>query len=731
MGVPAAALDVSAGSSAGGVDSYPGVGSLILVWRLSDNFPANYRVRWKEASVASYPSPGPDDKPLKASSLEVDVPAPYLLSRGRLYAHTITGLKTCTAYDVELKGYSAANALLLAREFEGTPRGTPASVRDAELLVMSAEGNEVRVFWRKPACDGGSPLREYRVRWKYEDEGEDDWGETIVRVDSDSDGSAEEYYGYRIEATATTVISPPPSGPPPTIPGEGALPPPSGRTEWKSRDVEVFARNVYGNSPAAEFSGAPAKFNDELEPPAHEPREENEDLEEYNERTPWRPYALPNGENVKALLSEKLQRGETVTVCTKVGDFAQGLEAAESRWNSVISGALSVEVLGSSSTKSCGEKNVTAANTPREKSASTTFDVVVMDYRPNCDTTDIEEPECCPPTSKKSGDCDDSSCAFLTAAAAAASASCGFNKSRDHCAENAGCAHSKRALVGVSKPDLLEGSVIHITRNAPAGELIRYIVHEVGHFLGLGDYGFGCHRLTSNTTVKSAMSYGWRVMDWRDWQRRVITQDAGAVECETSTPSSRDKADLQSIYVPAAFQNPSFVRKGSSGDEWQLKFGLPPTDTLGSESYNAYAYVVFYRTGDTGALQLLMNNQGKASFTTGNPIHVTPHLIQNPTEDATPGNKGDNVGARVDHVLSDGSTQEVYQLNLTFDAEEVSDLRGKQFVIAGVTRTQFAGQASTRASVSLNLLTDDPASETWWVGELAVVPFPALPSTSS
>ncbi len=730
VSVPAAALDASAGSSAGGVDSYPGVGSLILVWRLSDNFPANYRVRWKEASVASYPSPGPDDEPLKASSLEVEVPAPYLLSRGRLYAHKITGLKTCTVYDVELKGYSAANALLLTREFEGTPRGTPASVRDAELLVMSASEDAVRVFWRKPACDGGSPLREYKVRWKYEDEGEDDWDETIVGVDSDSDGSAEEYYGYRIEATATTFIAPPPSGPPPIIPGEGALPPPSGSWKWKSRDVEVFARNVHGDSPAAAFSGAPAKFTPELEPPAHEARKGSEDLVDYNERTPWRPYALPNGENVKALLSEKLQRGETVTICTKVGDFAQGLEAAESRWNSVISGALRVEVLGSSSTKSCGEKNVTEAKASREKSDSTTFDVVVMDYRPNCDTSDVEKPECCPPTSEVSGDCDDSSCAFLTAAAAAASASCGFNKSTDRCAENYGCAHVKGTLVGVSKPDLLAGSVIHITRNSPPGELVRFIVHEVGHFLGLGDYGWGCHRITSNTAVKSAMSYGWRVMDWRDWQRRVISQDAGAVECQTSIPSSKDKADLQSIYVPAAFQNPSFVRKGSSGDEWQLKFGLPPTDTLGSKSYNAYAYVVFYRTGSTGALQLLKDNQGKASLTTGNPIHVTPHLIQNPTKDATPGNKHDDVGARVDHVLPDGSTQKVYQLNLTFDAEEVSGLRDKQFVIAGVTRTQFAGSASTRASVSLNLLTDNPASETWWVGELAVASIPALPSTS-
>ncbi len=648
-------------------------------------------------------------------------------------------MKTCTVYDVELKGYSAADALLLTREFEGTPKGTPASVRDAELLVMSAAGDAVRVFWRKPACDGGFPLGGYRVWWKYEDEGEDDWEKTIVGVDTDSDGSAEEYYGYRIESTETTVETLPPADEPIEVPGQGVVPEERlGPAEPKSRDVKVLAFNVQGDSPAAAFSGEPDWFNAELEPTrATFTQEDEETLEDFNVRRPWRPYALPNGDEEdkqpRAWLSEKLQRGETVTVCTKVGDFAQGLEAAGSRWNALFPGALRVEALGSSSAKSCGEKKITAAEnndeTPREKSASTTFDVVIMDYRPECDPSDTESSECCPSTSKKSGDCADSSCAFLTAAGAAASASCGFNESTPHCADHDGCAYVSAKGDTSYEPDLLEGSVIHITRNAPAGELIRYIVHEVGHFLGLGDYGFGCHRLTSNTAVKSAMSYGWQVMDWRDWQKRVITQDAGAVECQTSTPSSKDKADLQSIYVPAAFQNPSFVRKGSSGDEWQLKFGLPPTDTLGSKSYNAYTYVVFYRTGSTGALHLLKNNQGKASLTTGNPIHVTPTLIENPAVDKD-GNTKNDVGARVDHVLPDGSTQKVFQLNLTFDAEEVSGLRDKQFVIAGVTRTQFAGLASTRASVSLNLLTDDPTSETWWVGELAAATIPALPSTS-
>ena len=261
VSVPASALDASAAPTSGGVDSYPGVGSLTLVWRVSTSVPADYRVRWKETSASSYPLSGTGVESFTASSAEVKVSVPYLLSRGRLYAYKITGLKTCTTYDVELKGYSAGNVLLLTRELEGTPEGTPASVRDAGLLVMSASGDEVRVFWRKPACDGGSPLLGYKVRWKYEDEGEDDWEETIVAVDTDDDGSAEEYFGYRIEATASKPKFPPSSSPPTTIPPSSSPPlldlPQEVLKEnlgaKKSRDVEVFARNVHGDSPAAVF----------------------------------------------------------------------------------------------------------------------------------------------------------------------------------------------------------------------------------------------------------------------------------------------------------------------------------------------------------------------------------------------------------------------------------------------------------------------------------------------
>ena len=131
------------------------MGSLTLVWYLAENLPASYRVRWKEASVASYPSSGTGVQSFDASAAAA---GPVLVSRGAVYSYEITGLKTCTVYDVELKGFTGAGVLRFTREVEGTPRGTPSSVRDALLVVMSKEGKEVRVFWRRPACGGGYPL---------------------------------------------------------------------------------------------------------------------------------------------------------------------------------------------------------------------------------------------------------------------------------------------------------------------------------------------------------------------------------------------------------------------------------------------------------------------------------------------------------------------------------------------------------------------------------------------
>ena len=172
-----------------------------------------------------------------------------------------------------------------------------------------------------------------------------------------------------------------------------------------------------------------------------------------------------------------------------------------------------------------------------------------------------------------------------------------------------------------------------------------------------------------------------------------------------------------------------------SGDKWKLRFGLPPQDlraTLRERDteyeyryYNAYAYVVLYRTGSTEAFQLLRNDAGKASLTTGDPIHLTPNQIEDPTQ-GTSGDTSDDVGTLVPLVDGDADS-EVFKLKLTFDAGSNSALRGKEFAIAGLTRAHpavWGGHGEAHQTFRLNLLDDDPALETWTVGDLAVVRIP-------
>ena len=80
------------------------------------------------------------------------------------------------------------------------------------------------------------------------------------------------------------------------------------------------------------------------------------------------------------------------------------------------------------------------------------------------------------------------------------------------------------------------------------------------------------------------------------------------------------------------------------------------------------------------------------------------------------------------YIAGDATSELVFKLNLTFDVGEVSSLRGKEFVVAGVTRAPFVeSSASARPRVNLDLFDEDPALEEWRVGELAVAKIPALP----
>ncbi len=72
-----------------------------------------------------------------------------------------------------------------------------------------------------------------------------------------------------------------------------------------------------------------------------------------------------------------------------------------------------------------------------------------------------------------------------------------------------------------------------------------------------------------------------------------------------------------------------------------------------------------------------------------------------------------------------------FRLNVTFAAGVDAALRRQEFVIAGVTRghpAPWRGHPSTHPTVDLDLLTGDPATESWTIGSLSVISLPAAPA---
>ncbi len=666
-----------------------------------------------------------------------------------MHSYEITGLKTCTVYDVELKGFTAAGVLRFTRETENTPKGTSSQPRKARLVTGSDTENLLYVYWEKPECDGipdsALSLTRYDTRWKPSDG--TSWMEFPITGRSELE---KEYHGVLITVPGTAAENP--SGASGASGGASApalLPASSSRGSsddesgedspidhppsieglqtiiYKQQDVELTASNSIGSSTSLTFSAEPTETAEPLP----------------TKSGIWRPYDLPIGSTAR--INQTILEGKPLKVCTSVPGFVKHVDAAVKEWNKVIPGAFT---FGNSASlpSSCGELST---NSNKDKTINnSSYDIAVMDYRSDCPAPTLQVlmgPEV-------QIDCYHTSCAS-TRRKASFAAHCHSSKSRCEAEspDAEGCASLKdMSIAGDSLPYKITGSLAYVLKGSSSSSLARIITHEIGHFLGLGDYGHGCYRLSAADTTASNMSYGMNASDVRDWQKKVATQDPAATECDSPTPTQRDKEDLHAIYHPAAFQSPKFVPEGS-GDKWKLQFGLPPQDlraTLREHDtkyeyryYNAYAYVVLYRTG-TEAFQLLRNNAGKASLTTGDPIHLTPSQIEDPiVEDDE---KGDNDeddgndkkndtsndwGVLVPFDADDDESDLVLKLNLTFDVGSNSALRGKEYAIAGLTRAHpavWGGHGEPHQTFRLNLLDDDPALETWTVGDLAMVRIP-------
>ena len=142
--------------------------------------------------------------------------------------------------------------------------------------------------------------------------------------------------------------------------------------------------------------------------------------------------------------------------------------------------------------------------------------------------------------------------------------------------------------VGIA-PKKVNGKLIKVEHES--GDMTRSLTHELGHFLGLDDYGY------NNTCVyvpNGKMSlYGPGTVD----------QD-----CRSSTLTTLDLENLHEVYHPDALRNATLVANDDSSlSYWVIEAELPtyelevhgtpddPDDREVYPEYNAYRYLVFWR----------------------------------------------------------------------------------------------------------------------------------------
>ena len=101
-------------------------------------------------------------------------------------------------------------------------------------------------------------------------------------------------------------------------------------------------------------------------------------------------------------------------------------------------------------------------------------------------------------------------------------------------------------------------------------ELAGLVRHELGHFLGLADYRWGCWRLVDGSGVvqPSLMSYGQQSGDTPDG----VTDPTG---CDSETITPRDLEDLHDIYHPWAVTELALEPSPLAG-RWWLRWSPSP-----------------------------------------------------------------------------------------------------------------------------------------------------------
>ena len=343
------ALPAAAGSLSPTVTLRPGSsnGSLNAAWWQNINAfnPSSYQLQWRLHGETTW-----SQTYLSPTAVNIPVPARYTARGWTLNSTELTGLDVCT-HEVRVFARGTARHTWGSTVVSAAPRGTttaPDAPRGFQVAAASAAGTQLYVYWIRPECDGGRPLTNYTIA--YRTTGAVNWTTNIT--ESRTRELNKQHNGRAI----------------------------TGLTTGQNYEIRVTITNAANLTSSRTRTVTPTTAAD----PAS------------SRRIAWYPYRMPPDES--ASVSERIQLGLTIRICTSAADFIEPLNRAFAAWNAALTdnrkttptprsddapaGAFAFS--GNASTPAaCGE----AGGSGDQLSDNQGFEAVIMDYRPTCPAT--------------------------------------------------------------------------------------------------------------------------------------------------------------------------------------------------------------------------------------------------------------------------------------------------------------------------------------------------------
>lgn len=622
-----------------------------------------------------------------------------------------------------------------------------ASSPDAPLrvAVFPASGS-LKVYWQG-SINGGQldykgfksdlALREYTVKWR--EVGTSSWNDVSPSVNATTTTTSTTTTSVAVSSSTTTTAA-----------SSGGIYTQNitGLTDEKVYEVRVWAENIVGHETP---SGTVRRMPDTRDPGG------------------WQPYDLPASE--EAFLNEKLRRGEVLSICTTVLDFEDLITDAVNHWNNTLTLQGSVfqnvfEFSGNASSLSdCRE--VAQGSKAAKIDPNNSFDIIISDYRCPAGSTDSDG-NACPANTRNchpAGGC--SPITRCTAANRDPNLACAGTATKCQ-ATAAGCTWPNFSNWSGEKqgwvPRPVDGSAIQIMSVHD-----RLFKHELGHLLGLDDYGYECAReewvslpgsgppRRGEYKVPSLYSYEDGPRSWQALIDDPSKYNSDYFNCRSDNAvTARDKKDLSAIYYPRAFTGNGFDFQLVNFEQiWRFEVIIPPSDAdpsvtaengsfdacdagLGrSYVYNAHGWIIMHRAkGSSGAWEALRKDTaGTTDLSDGSVVFfrtsdLTGVVLASHDSAQKPTKLFEMHGPPLETgvgraVSPDDCNYLAVHVNLLEPA--YANIRNHEFVVVGVTRGDPLVNATnldgtSRSNVLLDL---GDGLKQWTLGEpSAVMTFP-------